>query len=823
MRRQADHRESPLAPVAAAGLAVVTVAAPLAIGGTLLEIQLSLSALIAVLLLLAGLGRVGRQMRLPWPLWVPLILGLYGVVQLVPLPLTVLALISPNAAELYAAAGAELGAISVDRAATWTATAHQLAFFGAAWIAAAVSRERRLWLACAIALGVGVVTLIGFVQWLLDAEKIYGLYDALDRSRSFGFFATFVNPNSLAGFLVLGTLTGAAVALDLRNLNQRKIFLGCALLGLCGVAVAGSRGGHAALVIALVVFYWISGRNTEGASTLRRRALSSAQLLLPLGLIAVFAAFFYLPEWRALMSDEAPPDGRWNIWAAVPPYIADYWLTGSGRGTFATAFTQYHPSGLAGTVSHAENIVLHLAAEWGVLGAALAIAGGIAGWRHAFPKRKQAPRPIRWALLAGLAGVSLQQLTDFGFEAMGVSIPVAVAFGLAIGGGRLRRGRTPRRLERWLPLAVGGGLLGLTLLGSLGGATRTGDAVIAELQTSTAGASELEAKVISAFRAHPADPFLTLAAAERFAAMGSGELRRTLRWLNHTQRLFPHLGTASLLTARALDDAGFTAQAAGAHRRAMTKRPWDELRGVREAFGRFREPTHLARAVPPTERAMGRLGELLLSQSSPKLALAVMNEVRLFHPNLAAAQRIIGRACLATGDLKGALAAADWLDDNGQSSIAHGFRARAQWAGGDHPGARASLKEGFQRGGQRDAGFLKTASRVYGDLGDYDDARRTLDALWLVVGAVPLEAVAALRIRARLETRAGAPEAALLIWAQADRMVPSPTHAIEAARIEIELGRTDQARRRLEKAQREWPNHPGIDAVLATMPAGTGN
>ncbi len=805
--------------MAAAGLAALTVAAPLALGGTRLDVQLCLSGLIGALLLMAGVGGVGRKIRLPWPLWVPLVLGLYGLIQLIPMPLGLLEFLSPAAAALYSAAGAESGSISVDRAATWTATAHQLAFFGAAWIAAAASRERRLWLAGAVALGVGIVTLIGFLQWFLDAERIYGLYDALDRSRSFGFFATFVNPNSLAGFLVLGTITGAAVALDLRNLTQRKIFLGCALLGLSGVAVAGSRGGHAALLMALLVFYWIASRNTEGASTLRRRALSAATLLLPLGAVGVIAAIFYLPEWRSLLSEDALPDGRWFIWAALPDYLGDYWLTGSGRGTFATAFTQYQPVGFSGTVSHAENIVLHLAAEWGVFGALLALAGGVAGWIRAFPRKGRAPRPVRWALLAGLAGVGLQQLTDFGFEAMGVSIPVAVAFGLVLGGGRLRRGRTPRALERWVPYAVGAGLVVTTAVGALSTATQTGDVAIADLQRAGADAPALEAEAETALRAHPADPFIALAAAQRFADLGPQELRRTLRWLNHAQRLFPNLGDASLLTARALAEAGFMGQAAGAHRRAVVAAPWDELRGIREAYTRFDDPAHLARAVPPTDRAVGRLGELILGGGEPKRALAIMDEVLLFHPDLAAAHRIRGRAYLALADTTGAMATADWLQTHGHPAIAFAFRARAQLAAGDVPGARASLKEGHTRGGQTDTGFLKTATRVYADLGDFDDARRSLDALWAVVGATPGEALATLRLRARIEVRGGAPEAAVLVWEQADRLTPSPVHAVEAARIQMELGRTKEARQRLEAARSRWPNHAGIKAISATLPA----
>jgi tetratricopeptide (TPR) repeat protein len=519
------------------------------------------------------------------------------------------------------------------------------------------------------------------------------------------------------------------------------------------------------------------------------------------------------------MMAETPPDGRWAIWSAVPAYLSDYWLTGSGRGTFAAVFTQYQPLGYAGTVTHAENIVLHLAVEWGVMGALLALVSGVGGWLSALPRGEHAPRPIRWALLAGLAGVGLQQLVDFGFEAMGVSIPVAVAFGLILGGRRPRGDAPPGRVARAVPLAVGATLLLVVGFGAVGAARDTGDAAVLALQTMSGDAGEVESVAAAALSEHPADAFVALAAAQRLARMGRDELRRTLRWLNHAQRLFPNLGLAHLLTARVLDEAGYHTQAAGALRAAITKAPWDELRAVREAHGRFQRPDRLARAVPHTARAVGRLGELLLSRKKDQLARAVMDEILLFDPDHETAHRIRGRAYLALGDLAGANADADWLEIHGAPAIAYAFRARARLAGGDLLGARASLEEGERHGGGTDAGFLNAAARVYIELGEYAAGRRALDRLWVIVGSRPDAALAVLRLRARFETRAGDAEAALLAWTQADAMDPNPVHAMEAGRIEAQLGRTDSARSRLETAARRWPHHEGLKTVLSRLPA----
>ena len=377
----------------------------------------------------------------------------------------------------------------------------------------------------------------------------------------------------------------------------------------------------------------------------------------------------------------------------------------------------------------------------------------------------------------------------------------------------------PGRWARAVPTAVGASLLVVVGVGAVGTARDTGDAAVLALQTVKGDADALESVAAAALSQHPADAFVALAAAQRLANMGPDALRPTLRWLNHAQRLFPNLGAAHLLTARVLDEAGYPSQAAGAFRAAMARAPWDELRAVREALGRFQRPDRLARAVPHTQRAVGRLGELLLRRKKRRLARAVMDEVLLFEPEHETAHRIKGRACLALGDLRGANAAADWLEAHGAPAVAYAFRARSRLAGGDLPGARASLEEGDRRGGGTDAGFLNAAARVYADLGEYAAARRALDRLWVTVGARPDRAVAVLRLRARIETRAGAMEAALLAWIQADAVSPGPVHAMEAGRIEAQLGRTDSARRRLEAATQRWPDHEGLKTVHNALPA----
>lgn len=59
--------------------------------------------------------------------------------------------------------------------------------------------------------------------------------------------------------------------------------------------------------------------------------------------------------------------GRTVAWQGVFEMIRDYPLWGTGPGTFATAFTQYQPSGLPARFFEAHNDYLHFVAETGLL------------------------------------------------------------------------------------------------------------------------------------------------------------------------------------------------------------------------------------------------------------------------------------------------------------------------------------------------------------------------------------------------------------------------------------------------------------------------
>ncbi|HEY0840811.1 MAG TPA: hypothetical protein VGD74_11540, partial [Vulgatibacter sp.] len=240
--------------VAAAAL----VSAPLALGMVHLPATLAVSALGWVALVLLAIARGGR---LPKPgLVAGALLAVSAAIalQLVPLPPSVLAIVSPEHARIASITLGPLEAwrpLSLDVPATWAELAKWLGWAGIAWVfrhrAASAKGARgrvRVYLAAAAA----AVAAIGLLHFFAGEKRsLFGLYEF---TASNAFRSTFGNSNHLAGFLNLGGL----LSLGLSAAAERKrarigwaiVFVACA----AGTFLSASRAGFVALAAGLLVF-----------------------------------------------------------------------------------------------------------------------------------------------------------------------------------------------------------------------------------------------------------------------------------------------------------------------------------------------------------------------------------------------------------------------------------------------------------------------------------------------------------------------------------------------------------------------------------------
>jgi O-antigen ligase len=385
-------------------------------------------------------------------------LGLLGALQLLPLPETLLASVSPASLESYHAAAELLQLYGRDDALSprisiapeETRTVVLLAFSYAALLVAACrllrGRRRRRAFA-AVLLGTMVV------QVFLAATR-----PTVD-GRLHGFF---VNPNHFAGYLAIGffiafgllwaeLLTGRdrtdAAAEATSRFESRFLPLALRLLALAalaiGIGLTQSRGAMLAgaatggLLVALGLLH-PRVRRRRG-----RLAVGLALLLAAaLGIIALTAGRgpllrFYRSDPQALRSD-----ARGAIWETSLATWRQYKIFGSGLGSFREAFRAFQPREIEGQVEQAHNDFLQILVTGGIVGAALSVVafGAMlvlllrAWW-------KQMHREEGAFLLGGIGSVlfvMLHGIVEFDMSIPAIPATLAVVVGAAWAAGRAR-------------------------------------------------------------------------------------------------------------------------------------------------------------------------------------------------------------------------------------------------------------------------------------------------------------------------------------------------------------------------------------------------
>ena len=789
-------------------LALLVVGAPLLIGGARLDHQLLICAVAVAVATGCAWTRIGHAIRFPWPLIGPLLLVLLGLLQLLPLPADLIATLSPRTHEILDFTLRDLGlygegqghALSLDPPLTVLATIHQLAFVAVAWAAADVPRGHRSVLERALIYGPALVALLGFVHLAFGATRVYGLYVPANGAPLHGYFTSFVNNNTLASFLSLGTLVALGRTAETTDTLARGRHLTAAALCAAGVFFSASRGGQVALLVGIVTFTalaWMPGGEPGNERRAHARTLGHAALFF--AALGAVLAVLLLPDWSRTAWSDLGAEGKFAAWPAAVDQAFAFPAVGTGRGTFGVTYPLFQQVTMPSTVAHPENIFLQLFCEWGAPGALIALAFGVAGWFVSVRGPGRESRPRHWGLLAGLAAVAVGQLADFGLEAAGLSLPTAAALGLALS--RRPRGKGHGRFHlRWPPLATALGVLATGLIVWQGprALAQVPDRAVDALGAASDTPAAIEDAAREEVGRHPADYFLAVRTAERLARLPETDFRHLMRWMNRALFLFPQGGDIHLLAARALARRGRLAQSADEYHDAIALAPWDRGLLVREVARRFDQPDLLARSLPADNEARRMLGNVLLGQKKARLALDTLIRLEEDTPGDLEIRKLKGGACLAAGDLACAATAASGLKAERPLQAA-ALEARIAVAQHD-PATARSVLDAVRAVGARDKAFLTAAARIYRDLGDLTLAREALDRLWPLVALEPNQAAACLSVRGELELHLGDPRQALGAYEHAWGLVHSPQYAKGLRTAAARLGKPEAAEAVLDAA-----------------------
>ncbi len=425
---------------------------------------------------------VRSGMRFHWLTLLLLGWAFFSWFQTIPLPASLVSLLSPGSADAYrnwggpvlppSEAARSFFPVSID---PWTSR-HSVAVLMVvatlAWVSATVFQDRRrlAMILIGIAIGSALNAFLGIFHLVAPQISL----PEMDEIRRGSHFAAFVNRNNAALFMNLGmgaslgllawrlsALIGTEVddeSFELNDLvslvSDRDSFFGLISLAICAAAllVCGSRGGIVGALVGLTLgFGWIRARRSTFSIpvVLTVIAISVALLLVPLDLdlksIDRFQ-FFSTNDQTSLLND-----GRVPLWHDSLSAAKSHLPMGSGLGSYAYAHLPFIDRSGGSWAHHADNLWMDLLVEQGLAGLVLALLLVI-GLIHSLLKLNDSPDAVDHGLrVAGwyvLGSLIVSQFFDMGLIATSNLFASTTILAVAASRGFLVAPRVEHGLQR---------------------------------------------------------------------------------------------------------------------------------------------------------------------------------------------------------------------------------------------------------------------------------------------------------------------------------------------------------------------------------------
>lgn len=570
------HQLMPLIqPATLGGLVLIVVGSVMAIGAVHPPV-LGLAALVGALCLGGAMLLGPRRIRdLPPATLVFWALAAFSLLQLVPLPLGVLAWIAPTNADVWARSLMPFGEtpthapITLDPGATWIEVARWISYGAVVAAAAAIARRRGLRWAALLVHGAAIAAAIATIgHGLAGATEVFGIYTPSARPQPWH-VGPLLNPNNLSGLLNIGALCGLGLIVDEEPPIPRWL-LAPSTGTIVAISVASaSRAGVLMLFVGVVALALMTEharyRRRVSSDTVRRaRWIGSAALALGFSLALLGTK---QDVWDELLDENL---NKLALISWAKPAIADYAWLGMGRGAFESGFASYTPAGSHVTVTHAENFVVQWLVEWG------AIAGGLGllAMIYLFRPKRYGIRHSRVAAGAwiGMLILLAQNLVDLGLEVPALCFTVALLLGALEGNTHRRRSVEDEGLVMRPRPVITGGVVAASLAAMLtvvcvwrGFHDLPGDKqrLTARLRAqptprTPATRAALRGELRDLMARHPAEPYFPLV-----GGLIAWEERdqNPLPWLQRALERRMTYGRTHLLLAMVLERAGARSQA----------------------------------------------------------------------------------------------------------------------------------------------------------------------------------------------------------------------------------------------------------------------
>ena len=373
-----------------------------------------------------------RAYRLPIGLWLAFLF--FAVIQVLPLPASIVSALSPVSYATQLAHGVEQFHLSLDIGQSYVNLVKGLSYFCLLIVVLVlVNTEKRLRLILLTILASGAIQALYGTLEVLSGSKFSMVFSLPVTDIATG---SFVYKNHFANFLMLCLSAGIGLMVATLQSNQGgspRDIMRSILSTLLG-SKALIRISLAIMVIALVMSRSRMGNTAFFAAMtligilalliIKNRSKGLSILIISMFVIDVFivSAWFGLDKVQErLEATSLAQEGRDEVVIDALPMLQDFPIFGSGGGSFYSSFPSYKVSNIHAFYDHAHNDYLQMAIEYGV--PATLFLGLLVFW--CFAKSVRAMRKRRPSIFKGTAfaccmamlGMAMHMTVDFPLQA----------------------------------------------------------------------------------------------------------------------------------------------------------------------------------------------------------------------------------------------------------------------------------------------------------------------------------------------------------------------------------------------------------------------
>jgi len=384
-----------------------------------------------------------------------------AVLQVIPLPLSVLEAISPRSAEIHTGAAVGPAAWRTLSLAPNLSVYELLKDLSYAVFAFLVFRsvrtKKQAEVLVLLMILAGVFeSVYGLIMFFGGSAEVFGWKNQWNQGSAFG---TFVNRDHYAAFLemvfplAVGYLLAKANFFSLKkgcSLKEKILWFGQERLGkaailtllsvVIGVGLFFSRSRSGILIFFLTVGLMAIALSAggSGVSGERRRGQRARRVIRTVALAVLFTVVIIgiRPIIERFSLEDLRNETRPVFYRLTMEMVRNFPLFGTGPGTYVYAYTMFEKKDLGGVLEHAHNDYLEALAESGVAGGGCLILLALSAMGYVVVKwmgrRDDLVRGIVLGCMAGVVAVLLHSLTDFSLRMPANAVYCLTLYALAL-------------------------------------------------------------------------------------------------------------------------------------------------------------------------------------------------------------------------------------------------------------------------------------------------------------------------------------------------------------------------------------------------------